>query len=139
MKLSLKLQVSVSVYKTHLHVSSQIFRYSDGDLTLVYFGGDECSSGFQRMSIINFECNKTAGEHWVSTPALSVGQRGVCVSLSLNGAVRYPPLDLATSSPQTGFFYWSNIPFLCSPTHTSCFRFLLLCVFVLGTGPALVC
>lgn len=37
-------------------------RYSDGDLTLIYFGGDECSSGFQRMSVINFECNETAGE-----------------------------------------------------------------------------
>lgn len=36
-------------------------RYSDGDLTLIYFGGDECSSGFQRMSVINFECNETAG------------------------------------------------------------------------------
>lgn len=37
-------------------------RYSDGDLTLIYSGGDECSSGFQRMSVINFECNETAGE-----------------------------------------------------------------------------
>lgn len=41
---------------------SQKPRYSDGDLTLTYLGGDECSSGFQRMSVISFECNETAGE-----------------------------------------------------------------------------
>uniref|UniRef100_A0A673X291 Insulin-like growth factor 2 receptor n=1 Tax=Salmo trutta TaxID=8032 RepID=A0A673X291_SALTR len=35
--------------------------YSDGDLTLIYPDGSRCSSGFQRMTIINFECNKTAG------------------------------------------------------------------------------
>uniref|UniRef100_A0A3B3VE79 Insulin-like growth factor 2 receptor n=1 Tax=Poecilia latipinna TaxID=48699 RepID=A0A3B3VE79_9TELE len=34
--------------------------YSDGDLSLIYPGGDKCSSGFQRMTIINFQCNKTA-------------------------------------------------------------------------------
>lgn len=37
-------------------------RYSDGDLTLIYPNGDACSSGFQRMTVINFECNETAGE-----------------------------------------------------------------------------
>lgn len=37
-------------------------RYSDGDLTLIYRGGDECSSGFQRMTVINLECNMTAGK-----------------------------------------------------------------------------
>uniref|UniRef100_A0A3Q3IPM5 Uncharacterized protein n=1 Tax=Monopterus albus TaxID=43700 RepID=A0A3Q3IPM5_MONAL len=30
--------------------------YSDGDLTLIYPDGDRCSSGFQRLTIINFEC-----------------------------------------------------------------------------------
>ncbi|MGH0163075.1 UNVERIFIED_CONTAM: hypothetical protein FKN15_044134 [Acipenser sinensis] len=39
---------------------NQTLRYSDGDLTLIYPGGSLCSSGFQRMTIINFECNKTA-------------------------------------------------------------------------------
>lgn len=37
-----------------------ICSYSDGDLTLIYPDGGMCSSGFQRMTIINFECNKTA-------------------------------------------------------------------------------
>jgi len=39
-----------------------ILRYSDGDLTLIYPDGSRCSTGFQRMTIINFECNATAGE-----------------------------------------------------------------------------
>ncbi|XP_050994418.1 LOW QUALITY PROTEIN: cation-independent mannose-6-phosphate receptor [Labeo rohita] len=40
---------------------NQTLRYSDGDLTLIYPDGSRCSSGFQRMTIINFECNATAG------------------------------------------------------------------------------
>ncbi|KAI5938484.1 Cation-independent mannose-6-phosphate receptor [Manis javanica] len=43
-------------------------RYSDGDLTLIYSGGDECSSGFQRMSVINFECNRTAANDGKGAP-----------------------------------------------------------------------
>ncbi|KAM5165693.1 cation-independent mannose-6-phosphate receptor [Mantella aurantiaca] len=39
---------------------NQILRYSDGDVTLTYPGGETCSSGFQRMTVINFECNETA-------------------------------------------------------------------------------
>ncbi|XP_041951218.1 cation-independent mannose-6-phosphate receptor-like isoform X1 [Alosa sapidissima] len=39
---------------------NQTLRYSDGDLTLTYPGGNRCTSGFQRMTIINFECNETA-------------------------------------------------------------------------------
>ncbi|KAI6052130.1 cation-independent mannose-6-phosphate receptor [Marmota monax] len=50
---------------------SQILRYSDGDLTLIYFGGDECSSGFQRMSVINFECNETAGDDGKGAPVFT--------------------------------------------------------------------
>lgn len=40
---------------------NQTLRYSDGDLTLIYPDGSRCTSGFQRMTIINFECNATAG------------------------------------------------------------------------------
>ncbi|CAH2252953.1 cation-independent mannose-6-phosphate receptor [Pelobates cultripes] len=47
---------------------NQILRYSDGDLTLTYFGGQECSSGFQRMTIINFECNETAVNDGIGEP-----------------------------------------------------------------------
>ncbi|KAG8444174.1 hypothetical protein GDO86_009380 [Hymenochirus boettgeri] len=39
---------------------NQTLRYSDGDLTLTYLGGEKCSSGFERMTVINFECNETA-------------------------------------------------------------------------------
>uniref|UniRef100_A0A3Q2XYE7 Insulin-like growth factor 2 receptor n=1 Tax=Hippocampus comes TaxID=109280 RepID=A0A3Q2XYE7_HIPCM len=34
--------------------------YSDGDLTLIYPDGAKCSTGFQRMTIINFDCNRNA-------------------------------------------------------------------------------
>ncbi|XP_059555884.1 cation-independent mannose-6-phosphate receptor isoform X3 [Myotis daubentonii] len=50
---------------------SQTLRYSDGDLTLIYSGGDECSSGFQRMSVINFECNETAGNGGRGAPVFT--------------------------------------------------------------------
>ncbi|XP_075719002.1 cation-independent mannose-6-phosphate receptor [Rhinoderma darwinii] len=39
---------------------NQTLRYSDGDITLTYPGGETCSSGFQRMTVINFICNETA-------------------------------------------------------------------------------
>uniref|UniRef100_A0A8C1G8U4 Insulin-like growth factor 2 receptor n=1 Tax=Cyprinus carpio TaxID=7962 RepID=A0A8C1G8U4_CYPCA len=39
---------------------NQTLRYSDGDLTLIYPDGSRCGTGFQRMTIINFECNATA-------------------------------------------------------------------------------
>lgn len=39
-----------------------IFSYSDGDLTLIYPDGAKCSTGFQRMTIINFECSQNACE-----------------------------------------------------------------------------
>ncbi|XP_004449849.1 cation-independent mannose-6-phosphate receptor isoform X2 [Dasypus novemcinctus] len=47
---------------------NQLLRYSDGDLTLIYSGGDECTSGFQRMSIINFECNEASGNDGKGAP-----------------------------------------------------------------------
>ncbi|XP_023555112.1 cation-independent mannose-6-phosphate receptor [Octodon degus] len=50
---------------------NQMLRYSDGDLTLIYFGGEECSSGFQRMSVINFECNRTAGNDGKGEPVFT--------------------------------------------------------------------
>lgn len=52
-------------------------RYSDGDLTLIYSGGEECSSGFQRMSVISFECNHTAGERGSASVGRVCGSRGV--------------------------------------------------------------
>uniref|UniRef100_A0A6J0UVP4 Cation-independent mannose-6-phosphate receptor isoform X1 n=1 Tax=Pogona vitticeps TaxID=103695 RepID=A0A6J0UVP4_9SAUR len=42
--------------------ANQTLRYADGDLILTYPGGDPCSSGFQRMTVINFECNQTADD-----------------------------------------------------------------------------
>uniref|UniRef100_A0A8C5X5U1 Insulin like growth factor 2 receptor n=1 Tax=Malurus cyaneus samueli TaxID=2593467 RepID=A0A8C5X5U1_9PASS len=45
--------------------------YSDGDLTLIYPNGDACSSGFQRMTVINFECNETAGNDGKGSPVFT--------------------------------------------------------------------
>uniref|UniRef100_A0A8C8S5J2 Insulin like growth factor 2 receptor n=1 Tax=Pelusios castaneus TaxID=367368 RepID=A0A8C8S5J2_9SAUR len=50
---------------------NQTLRYSDGDLTLTYPGGDACSSGFQRMTVINFECNETAGNEGKGVPVFT--------------------------------------------------------------------
>ncbi|XP_022416368.1 cation-independent mannose-6-phosphate receptor [Delphinapterus leucas] len=52
-------------------LQGQTLRYSDGDLTLVYLGGDTCSSGFQRMSVINFACNQTAGNSGRGAPVFT--------------------------------------------------------------------
>lgn len=35
--------------------------YADGKVSMRYEGGDHCSSGFSRTTVINFVCNKTAG------------------------------------------------------------------------------
>uniref|UniRef100_A0A6Q2XKG2 Insulin-like growth factor 2 receptor n=1 Tax=Esox lucius TaxID=8010 RepID=A0A6Q2XKG2_ESOLU len=50
---------------------NQKLRYSDGDLTLILPDGSKCSSGFQRMTIINFECNKTAGNEGRGWPVFA--------------------------------------------------------------------
>lgn len=72
---------------------------------MIYSGGDECSSGFQRMSVINFECNKTAGERvGPAYPSLCYGlacAHSSCLGRRvLNSGVSWLPLGLATSSPQ---------------------------------------
>ncbi|XP_013921730.1 PREDICTED: cation-independent mannose-6-phosphate receptor [Thamnophis sirtalis] len=48
--------------------TNQTLRYADGDLILTYPGGDSCSSGFQRMTVINFECNQTADNNGKGHP-----------------------------------------------------------------------
>ncbi|AWP20381.1 putative cation-independent mannose-6-phosphate receptor [Scophthalmus maximus] len=50
---------------------NQTLRYSDGDLTLIYPDGDSCSSGFKRMTIINFECNKNASDGGRGNPVFA--------------------------------------------------------------------
>ncbi|TWW69178.1 cation-independent mannose-6-phosphate receptor isoform X1 [Takifugu flavidus] len=50
---------------------NQTLRYSDGDLILIYPGGSQCSSGFERMTIINFECNKTASNGGRGSPVFT--------------------------------------------------------------------
>ncbi|XP_063773902.1 cation-independent mannose-6-phosphate receptor [Pseudophryne corroboree] len=50
---------------------NQTLRYSDGTITLTYPGGEICSSGFQRMTVINFECNETAVNEGKGEPSFS--------------------------------------------------------------------
>ncbi|XP_071956716.1 cation-independent mannose-6-phosphate receptor-like [Antedon mediterranea] len=38
----------------------QTLSYVDGELSLTYKGGNKCSSGFERTSVITFKCNVTA-------------------------------------------------------------------------------
>ncbi|XP_053150803.1 cation-independent mannose-6-phosphate receptor [Hemicordylus capensis] len=51
--------------------ASQTLRYADGDLVLTYPGGETCSSGFQRMTVINFECNQTAANDGKGVPVFA--------------------------------------------------------------------
>uniref|UniRef100_UPI003AAAD5C6 cation-independent mannose-6-phosphate receptor isoform X1 n=2 Tax=Centroberyx gerrardi TaxID=166262 RepID=UPI003AAAD5C6 len=50
---------------------NQTLRYSDGDLTLIYPDGSRCSTGFERMTIINFECNKDAEKGGRGSPVFT--------------------------------------------------------------------
>ncbi|XP_069788171.1 cation-independent mannose-6-phosphate receptor [Narcine bancroftii] len=50
---------------------NQKLRYSDGDLTLMLPDGNSCSSGFQRMTIINFHCNASAVDEGKGKPEFS--------------------------------------------------------------------
>ncbi|XP_070781683.1 cation-independent mannose-6-phosphate receptor [Enoplosus armatus] len=68
---SCQVKTSGGVRKVAGRSRNQTLRYSDGDLTLIYPNGNSCSSGFQRMTIINFECNKTASDGGRGTPAFA--------------------------------------------------------------------
>ncbi|XP_071800837.1 cation-independent mannose-6-phosphate receptor-like [Asterias amurensis] len=49
--------------------SKHVLSYSDGELTLTYKWGDICDhNGFQRTSIISFECNQTASDSGKGSP-----------------------------------------------------------------------
>ncbi|XP_028996555.1 cation-independent mannose-6-phosphate receptor isoform X2 [Betta splendens] len=65
---SCQMKSNKDVKKVAGRYQNQTLRYSDGDLTLIYPDGDKCSSGFQRMTIIQFECNKTATQHGRGSP-----------------------------------------------------------------------
>lgn len=103
-------------------------RYSDGDLTLIYFGGEECSSGFQRMTVINFECSETAGERPGVLPVFCVDGR---VSWEWNAAWSHRPSSAGRGRLQSPDSSRSAPP----TAHTSCFH-LPPALFVLGVGPA---
>ncbi|KAF5900285.1 cation-independent mannose-6-phosphate receptor-like, partial [Clarias magur] len=57
---SCQMKVGEDVKRIAGRYKNQTLRYSDGDLTLIYPDGNGCSSGFRRMTVINFECDTTA-------------------------------------------------------------------------------
>ncbi|XP_060907562.1 cation-independent mannose-6-phosphate receptor [Labrus mixtus] len=71
---SCQLKTTGTVKKVAGKYQNQTLRYSDGDLTLIYPDGSRCSSGFQRMTIINFECNTTASNGGRGAPVFA-GER----------------------------------------------------------------
>ncbi|MED6263286.1 hypothetical protein CHARACLAT_003033 [Characodon lateralis] len=68
---SCQMKKSGNLQKVSGRFVNQTLRYSDGDLSLIYPGGDKCSSGFQRMTIINFQCNKTASNKGRGNPVFA--------------------------------------------------------------------
>lgn len=48
--------------------SKSTLRYSDGHLMLIYKGGQPCSSNFQRVTFIEFHCNKSAANDGKGSP-----------------------------------------------------------------------
>ncbi|KAF7662089.1 hypothetical protein LDENG_00246530 [Lucifuga dentata] len=68
---SCQVKITGDVKKIAGKYQNQTLRYSDGDLTLIYPDGSRCSTGFQRMTIINFECNKTAGNGGRGSPVFT--------------------------------------------------------------------
>uniref|UniRef100_A0A8D0GH90 Insulin like growth factor 2 receptor n=1 Tax=Sphenodon punctatus TaxID=8508 RepID=A0A8D0GH90_SPHPU len=68
---SCQLKAAGSQHKVAGRRINQILRYSDGDLILTYPGGEDCSSGFQRMTVINFECNETADNNGKGGPVFT--------------------------------------------------------------------
>ncbi|XP_074540826.1 cation-independent mannose-6-phosphate receptor [Halichoeres trimaculatus] len=68
---SCQVKTTGSVNKVTGKYKNQTLRYSDGDLTLIYPDGTRCSSGFQRMTIINFECNETASHGGRGAPVFA--------------------------------------------------------------------
>ncbi|NWJ02858.1 MPRI protein, partial [Crypturellus undulatus] len=68
---SCQVKSSNNQHKVAGRFENQTLRYSDGDLTLIYPNGDACSSGFQRMTVINFECNETAGNDGKGSPVFA--------------------------------------------------------------------
>ncbi|XP_041831231.1 cation-independent mannose-6-phosphate receptor [Melanotaenia boesemani] len=68
---SCQMKKSENMKKVAGKYKNQTLRYSDGDLTLIYPDGDRCSTGFQRMTIINFECNKTASNNGHGNPVFA--------------------------------------------------------------------
>ncbi|XP_024119822.2 cation-independent mannose-6-phosphate receptor [Oryzias melastigma] len=68
---SCQVKVSSPMSKVAGRYQNQTLRYSDGDLTLIYPGGASCSSGFQRMTIINFQCSKNATNSGRGSPVFA--------------------------------------------------------------------
>uniref|UniRef100_A0A4W6DDK0 Insulin-like growth factor 2 receptor n=1 Tax=Lates calcarifer TaxID=8187 RepID=A0A4W6DDK0_LATCA len=113
---------------------NQTLRYSDGDLTLIYPDGDKCSSGFQRMTIINFECNKNASNGGRGNPVFA-GETDCTYYFDWETLNNLPPLCLCAASGSDG--NWEAVD-ANSPKPDSRF-YLNVCHKVIQTGGAAGC
>ncbi|XP_067845330.1 cation-independent mannose-6-phosphate receptor [Heptranchias perlo] len=68
---SCQTKIDGNFHKIAGRYKNQTLRYSDGDLTLTFPDGNSCSSGFRRMTIINFHCNQSAVNQGKGKPEFS--------------------------------------------------------------------
>lgn len=133
--------------------ANQTLRYSDGDLTLIYPDGSRCSSGFQRMTIINFECNKTASGHgnpvfagetdctyyfdW-ETPYACVKEKEDQLCRVMDGKKHYDLSTLTRFPESDGANNWEVVDAKAADTESKRF-YLNVCHRVIQTGGAVGC
>lgn len=132
---------------------NQTLRYSDGDLTLIYPDGSTCSSGFQRMTIINFECNKNiteqgnpvfAGEtdctyyfDW-ETPYACVQEKEDQLCRVIDGRKHYDLSPLTRFPESDGADNWEVVDAKAADAESQRF-YLNVCHKVIQTGGAAGC
>ncbi|CAN9507985.1 unnamed protein product [Ophioblennius macclurei] len=150
---SCQVKKSQDLKKVAGRFQNQTLRYSDGDLMLIYPDGSRCSSGFQRMTIINFKCNKTAenggrgnpvfsGEtdctylfDWETTFACVKEEENLLCHLG-DGTRRY---DLSPLTRYPGSDPTENWEVVDSNKNSNSRYFLNVCHKVLLTGGAATC
>ncbi|KAM9355931.1 cation-independent mannose-6-phosphate receptor [Pholidichthys leucotaenia] len=141
---SCQVKASQTTSKVAGRYQNQTLRYSDGDLTLIYPDGNRCSSGFQRMTIINFECNNNqsighgnpvfAGEtdctyyfNW-ETPFACVKEKEELLCRVKDGKKRY---DLSTLTRQESDGNWEVVNTVSSKSDSR--YYLNMCHKVVST------
>ncbi|KAM4042759.1 cation-independent mannose-6-phosphate receptor [Anomaloglossus baeobatrachus] len=145
-------KMSSGLFKSAGSYLNQTLRYSDGDITLTYPGGEICSSGFQRMTVINFLCNESAVNDgkgvpefeseadctyffsWQTKYACVKKKEDMCYVQSKKK--QYNLFNLIRTSESSNAQNWEAVNL--NPSDKSRF-FINVCHDVLQTGDASVC